>query len=136
MNENISSNDIDYIAPKGKIVYRAEHSNKKGNWFAFSIDDAIGYTNYGDKIISKNIGGLKFININKIMENGEYFDFLVKKYPNIFTKTNDDDLWDEYSLNVGLSEYFQTIKNFLTKKGYDGIFTNKKLSVDYEIYVF
>ena len=50
INEN-NPNDSDYIATNGQIVYRAEHSKKKGNWFAFSKDDAIGYANYGDKII-------------------------------------------------------------------------------------
>jgi hypothetical protein len=134
LNESFTSNS-DYIAPNGKNVYRAEHSNKKGNWFAFSKDDAIGYANYGDKIISKNISGLKFVNITKIMENGEYFNTISNEYPYLFKITNNG-LWDEYELNVGLSEYFETIKSFLHKNGYDGVFTNKKLSIDYEVYLF
>lgn len=134
LNENYNAND-DYIAPNGKIVYRAEHSNKKGNWFAFSKDDAIGYANYNDKIIKKNISSLKFININKIIENGEYFDDLIDKYPNLF-KVISDDIWKEYVIDVGLSKYFETIKPYLIDKGYSGIFTNNKLSIDYEIYIF
>jgi hypothetical protein len=130
-----NSSNIDYIAPIKKIVYRVEHSNKKGNWFAFLLDDAIGYANYGSKIISKNIGGLKFININKILNDSEYFDIIIKKYNNLFTIINND-LWNEYELNVGLTKYFETIKNFLYENGYNGIFTNKKLSIDYEIYLF
>jgi hypothetical protein len=130
LQEQFSKNN-DYTAPVGKIVYRAEHSKKKGNWFAFSKDDAIGYANYGDKIISKNIGGLKFVNINNIMNDGEYFNTITSEYPNLFKIENND-----YTLNVGLSEYFQAIKPFLRKSGYGGVFTNKKLSIDYEIYVF
>jgi len=134
LTESFTSNS-DYIAPNGQNVYRAEHSNKKGKWFAFSKDDAIGYANYGDKIISKNISGLKFVNITKIIENGEYFNTVSNEYPNLFKITNDG-LWYEYELNVGLSEYFETIKPFLLKNGYDGVFTNKKLSIDYEVYLF
>ena len=134
LNE-IHSIPNDYIAPNNKIVYRAEHLNKKGNWFAFSKDDAIGYANYGDKLIKRNIGGLKFVNIHKISENGEYFNELIDTYPKLFKIVNDD-VWKEYEINVGLSEYFNTIKDFLINKGYNGVFTNKKLSLDYEIYVF
>jgi len=134
LNENFSTSN-DYLSPNNKTVYRAEHSNKKGNWFAFSKDDAIGYANYADKLIKKNIGNLKFVNINKISENGEYFDELIEIYPKLFKIINDD-IWKEYEINVGLTEYFNTIKDFLIDKGYSGVFTNKKLSVDYEIYVF
>lgn len=134
LNESfLASND--YIAPINKTVYRAEHSSKKGNWFAFSKDDAIGYANYGDKLIKRNIGGLKFVNVNKISENGEYFDELIQIYPKLFKIINGD-IWSEYEINVGLTEYFNAIKDFLIDKGYSGVFTNKKLSVDYEIYVF
>jgi len=125
----------DYVAPNNKIVYRAEHSNRKGNWFAFSKDDAIGYVNYNDKIIKKNISKLKFININKILSGGEYFEDLITLYPNLFKVTNDE-IWKDYDINVGLTQYFETIKPFLVNKGYNGVFTNKKLSIDYEVYVF
>ncbi len=113
----------DYQAPPHKTVYRASKSSG-GNWYAFSKDDAIGYMNYGDKIYKKNIGNLLFINRKEIEEDGSLYDEITQKFPQLFTH------------DVSNSEYYQTLKPFLMKKGYGGIFTSKKLSIDYEVYVF
>jgi len=133
LKESIDNDD--YIAPPNKVVYRAEHSGKHGSWFAFSKDDALGYMSYGGKIIKKDISGKKFVNMSKISENGEYYSEITKIYPSLF-KLTDDSPWGIYEINVGKTEYFETIKDFLIKKEYSGIFTGNKLSIDYEVYLF
>jgi hypothetical protein len=124
-----------YQAPPNKKVYRAEKKGSKGNWFALSKDDAIGYSNYGYKIISKSIGGKKFVYADELESGGSYFDYITKNYPKLF-KIEKGFLWDDYELKITRSELWNKLKSFLKKEGYSGIFTGKKLSIDYELYLF
>jgi len=131
---SLFENFRDYQAPPKKIVYRASKFNT-GNWYAFSKDDAIGYMNYGDKIYKKNIGNLLFLDKNEIEEGGSLYDEIIQKFPQLF-KHNKEQYWTEYTIDVSDGEYYQTLKPYLILKGYSGIFTGKKLSIDYEVYVF
>jgi len=124
-----------YQAPANKKVYRAEEKGVKGNWFAFSKDDAIGYANYGFKIVSKLIGGKKFIYATELEDYGYYFDDIIAKFPKLF-KINKGILWNDYELKVTQPELWRKIEPFLKKEGFAGVFTGNKLSIDYELFVF
>ena len=124
-----------YQAPANKKVYRAEKNGVKGNWFALSKDDAIGYGNYGYKIVSKSIGGKKFLYASELEDGGTYFDTIIKKFPKLF-KIDKGILWNDYELKVSPSELWRECEAFLKKEGYSGIFTGKKLSIDYELFLF
>lgn len=134
LNEINTSTLKKYTAPSNKIVWRAEHPGKSGKWFAFDKNDALGYSNFGSKLIKKNISNKNFIYKVEVINNGTLFEEIVHKYPKLFKAPDDE--YGEFEIDASDSVYYDTISEYLIDLGFSGIFTNKKLSIDYEIYIF
>ena len=85
--------------------------------------------------LADDIRGLYRLCNDEIEEGGSLYDEIIQKFPQLF-KHNKEQYWTEYTIDVSDGEYYQTLKPYLILKGYSGIFTGKKLSIDYEVYVF